>query len=65
MWVTFNVSYHKLQGGGCYVLIYLKKLVVKSLISINNNIGVMLGLANGLSNFGQIYDVREGGLVSL
>ena len=42
---------------------YFKKLIVKSLISINNQIGVMLGLANGFNNIGQIENVKEGGLI--
>ena len=42
---------------------YFKKLVVKSLIAVNNKIGVMLGLANGLDNVGEIDGVREGGLI--
>ena len=40
-----------------------KKLVVKSVISINNKVGLMLGLANGLNDVGEVDGVREGGLI--
>ena len=40
-----------------------KKLVVKYGLSINNKVGVMLGLANGLNDVGEIDGVREGGLI--